>query len=69
VAQAPQSLSETVEGLRQSDARFHHVQVEVHGATLYVGGENAAPENIMAFARALSAVPGVERVVIRNPRY
>jgi len=37
----------------------------VKGGAIYLRG-SARPENVMAFARALSNVPGVEHVILQN---
>jgi hypothetical protein len=63
---APPSLATTVERLRDTDKRFSRVPVEVQGTAVYVGGGDAPAENVMAFARAVATIGGVERVVIRN---
>jgi hypothetical protein len=65
---AGDSLSAAVERLRQGDRRFQQVRVEIDGATVFVGGGDAPAEHVMALARALSGLRGVERVVIRSGR-
>jgi hypothetical protein len=55
-----------VERVRQSDPRFHGIQVEVRGPTLLLRGPGVPGENIMALAQALSVLPGVERVRVQT---
>jgi hypothetical protein len=55
-----------VERLRQADARFRRVNVAVEAAVVYVGGGDAPAEHVMALARALSVLPEVQRVVVRQ---
>jgi hyperosmotically inducible protein len=61
-----EALSAAVERVRQGDARFRQVTVAIEGAAVYVGGGGAPAEHVMALARALSGLPGVERVVVRT---
>jgi hypothetical protein len=59
-------VADSVERVRQSEARFRPLRVEVQGGTVLIGPGGAPGEHVMAFARALSVVPGVERVVIQS---
>lgn len=61
------SLDAAVERLRGSEARFRTIAVEVRGDTVYLRGSDASGEQVIAFAQVLSRLPGVERVVVRNP--
>jgi hypothetical protein len=63
---AADSLVAAVERLRQGNERFRQVRVEVEGSAVFVLSGSAPAEHVMAFARALSALSGVERVVIRS---
>jgi hypothetical protein len=61
-------LADAIERVRQGNPRFRGVRIELQGATVYVGGPEASGENVMALAQALSALPGVGRVVVRSGR-
>jgi hypothetical protein len=63
---AADSLSAAVQRLRQSDNRFRQVRVEIEGSAVFVGGGDVPAEHVMALARAISGLQGVERVVIRS---
>ena len=58
-------LATTLEKIRQGDERYRAVQYEIKNGAIYLRG-TAKPENVMAFAKAISNVPGVERVVLQN---
>jgi hypothetical protein len=58
-------LGNVIEGIRKGDERFRLIQYDVKGDSIYLRGP-AKPENVMAFARALSNVPGVEHVIVQN---
>jgi osmotically-inducible protein OsmY len=57
------SLAVCVERLRQSDTRFRDIQAEVSDRTVLLRGGDG--ERLMAFAQALTRLPGVQRVVVR----
>jgi hypothetical protein len=59
-------LATSVERLRLADARFRGIRVELNGATVLVRGGEARGEDVMALARALSRLSGVERVVVKD---
>jgi osmotically-inducible protein OsmY len=62
---ATESLMQAVQRIRQSESRFRLVDATVEGAVVYVGGD-ASGDAIMGLARAVSNLPGIERVVIRT---
>ncbi len=59
------NLANTLEKIRKGDERYRTVQYEIKNGAIYLRGP-AKPENVMAFAKAISNVPGVERVVVQN---
>jgi len=63
---AAASLSASLERLRQSDSRFRKIRTEVHGTTVRILAGEIPGEHVMAFARAITRLPGVERVVVRE---
>lgn len=65
---APDSLAVRVERLRQAEPRFRAVRAEVRGGTVLLQAGDGEAENVMRFARQLSQVPGVERVVVASDR-
>jgi hypothetical protein len=65
VADDSGDLAGAIERIRKGDERYRLIQFDVKNGAIYLHG-TAKPENVMAFARALSNVPGVERVVVRN---
>jgi hypothetical protein len=52
--------------LRRSNERFRLIQTERKGGVVVVRGGETPGEDVMAFARALANLPGVERVVLRS---
>jgi hypothetical protein len=54
-----------IERIRLKDERYKQVRYEMKGGAVYVRG-SGKPEHTMAFARAVSNLPGVERVVLQN---
>jgi hypothetical protein len=65
VADEGGDLASAIERIRKGDERYRLIQYEMKDGAIYLRG-SAKPENVMAFARALSNVPGVERVVLQN---
>jgi hypothetical protein len=63
---AAESLASAVERVRQSDARFRGIRVEVRGATVLLSGPEVPGEHVMALAQALSVLPGLQRVLVQN---
>jgi hypothetical protein len=60
------SLEAAIEELRGRDARFRAIRTEVQGTMVRVFAGNADGECVMAFAQALTRLPGVERVAVRD---
>jgi hypothetical protein len=60
------SLAGAIEKARQADARFGTIITEVQGGTVLLRGGGVPDDHVMAFAQALTHVPGVERVVVQN---
>jgi hypothetical protein len=58
-------LATVLEGIRKGDERYRLIQYEMKNGAIYVRG-TAKPEHVMAFAQAISRVPGVGRVVLQN---
>jgi hypothetical protein len=61
----PSSLLLAIAQVRQSDEHYRRVQVEVRGGVVTLRrGVGARNEDVMALARAVSRLAGVERVVV-----
>jgi hypothetical protein len=60
------ALSAAIERLRQDDPRFRGIQAEVRGGLVLVRGGDTPGEHVMAFAQAVTRLPGVERVVVQR---
>lgn len=62
----PEGLAAAVEGVRASEERFRRVDCRLDGdaATLRAGA--ARGEDVMAFARAISRLPGLARIVVQD---
>ncbi len=60
------SISASIERLRQSDSRFRTIRTEANGTTVRIIAGDAPGEHVMAFARAITRLSGVERVVVRD---
>jgi osmotically-inducible protein OsmY len=56
-----------IERLQFADARFAQIEVEWRDGTILLRGNRNDAGAAMAFARQLSDVPGVERVVLQSP--
>jgi hypothetical protein len=63
---AATSLSTAIEDLRRRDAHFRAIRTEVQGGMVRVFAGNTDGEYVMAFAQALTRLPGVERVVVQD---
>ena len=63
-ATPPSSVESAIEQLRRAEPRFWGVNAEVRGGEVLLRAESARGEEVMAFARALQRVQGVERVVV-----
>jgi osmotically-inducible protein OsmY len=55
-----------VERLRRGSPRYRTLRVEVRGSAVTVSGTAEQGDEVMALARAVSAVPGVARVLTRT---
>jgi hypothetical protein len=64
-ATPPTTVEAAIEQLRRAEPRFWGVGAEVRGGTVVLKAESARGEDVMAFARALQRVKGVERVVVQ----
>lgn len=58
-------LASALEGIRKGDERYRLIQYEMKNGAIYLRG-TAKPEHVMAFAQAISRVPGVGRVVLQS---
>jgi hypothetical protein len=61
-----ESLAVAVERLRRGSSRYRTLRVEVRGGLVTVSGAAERGEEVMALARAVSVLPGVERVLTRT---
>jgi hypothetical protein len=68
VAARTEGVPAAIERVQKSDARFGQIAVEWHEGTVRLHGNRNDPAAAMAFARLLSDVPGVERIVLQNPK-
>jgi hypothetical protein len=59
-------LAASIQKLRRGNERYLLIQTERKGSVVVVRGGEAPGEDVMAFARALANLPGVERVVLRG---
>jgi BON domain len=66
VSQAPpdEGLGAAVEQVRQNSDRFHPIAFRLEGDMVVLQLGDGQAENVMAFARAISRVPGLTRIVI-----
>ena len=58
-------LPDRIERVRAGDARYRLIVFEVKSGAVYLRG-TAKPEHVMAFAKAIADLPGVERVVLQR---
>jgi osmotically-inducible protein OsmY len=58
-------LPDLIERVRAGDARYRLIVFEVKSGAVYLRG-TAKAENVMAFAKAIANLPGVERVVLQR---
>jgi osmotically-inducible protein OsmY len=63
-----EGVTAAIERLQFADARFAQIQVEWRDGTILLRGNRNDAGAAMAFARQLSDVPGVERVVLQSPK-
>lgn len=59
-------LDSSINRLRQSDRHYRAIRTEVQGATVHIFTGDTPGEHVMAFARAVASIPGVERVVLKD---
>jgi hypothetical protein len=57
-------LGQTIESLRQQNGRLSRLVPEVRGGLVYVRGTVSRWEDLFDFARTISLLPGVERVIL-----
>jgi osmotically-inducible protein OsmY len=60
-----EGVSAAIERLQKADARFGQIDAEWRDGTIILHGKRRDAAAVMAFARLLSDVPGVERVVLQ----
>jgi len=60
------SLDTSLDRLRQSDRHYRAIRTEIQGATVHVLSGDTPGEHVMAFARAVARITGVERVVLKD---
>jgi hypothetical protein len=58
------SLDQAIRVIRLGDKRFAGLRHELRGRVVYLNGEVATWDDVMALARIVSRLPGVERVVL-----
>jgi hypothetical protein len=63
-----EGVTAAIERLQFADARFAQIQVEWRDGTILLRGSRNDAGAVMAFARQLSDVPGVDRVVLQSPK-
>jgi osmotically-inducible protein OsmY len=61
-----EDLKAALERTQLRDARFRTLRFEVRGALVIISGAADRDEDIMAFARTISRLPGVERVLTKT---
>jgi hypothetical protein len=66
IAPSPESLTLAVERLRHNDARFRTLRAEIRGTMVVIAGAADRDADVMTFARAVSRIPGVERVLTKT---
>lgn len=60
--------ADAVEKLRRADDRYRRIRIEVVGGAVHLRGLADCREDVFALARAVSHVPGVERVLVAEVR-
>ena len=63
-----ESVPTAIERLQQTDVRFGQIAADFRDGTVILRGNRNDASTVMAFARLLSDVPGVERIVLQNPK-
>jgi hypothetical protein len=59
-------VAEAVEALRQREERFRPIRSDVQGARVYLHGSVIRWEDLFAFAKSISLLPGVEQVILQD---
>lgn len=59
-------LYQQIQSLCQNDDRFRHIGVEVRGGTVTLRGQPEQGAGLFLLARAVSRLPGVQRVLLDN---
>ena len=59
-------MLQAAEALRLSDSRYRNLQLEVRGGIIYLRGNAFRWDHVYELARAISNLPGVERVVLEK---
>jgi BON domain len=65
-AAPPDGLAAGLERVRQSGGRFRAVEYRLEGDAVVLRPTAGRPEDAMAFARAISRLPGLSRIVVRG---
>jgi hypothetical protein len=65
-ASAVGDLPQAITSLQGRNARLRGLRVEVGGGVVYFRGSVGSWEDLLVMARAVSQLPGVERVVLDN---
>jgi osmotically-inducible protein OsmY len=63
-----EGVAAAIDRLQKADARFGQIEAEWRDGTIILHGKRKDAAAAMAFARLLSDVPGVERVVLQYPK-
>jgi osmotically-inducible protein OsmY len=63
-----ESVPAAIDRVQKSDARFGQIGVAWQDGTIVLRGNRNDAAAVMAFARLMSDVPGVERVVLQNAK-
>jgi hypothetical protein len=62
----PEVLAAAVARVRAGEPRFRTLRIDVRGGTVVVAGSADREEDVMALARLISRLPGVDRVVTKT---
>jgi hypothetical protein len=65
---AEPSLAKTVDRLRRADDRYKHIDVQIDGGVVILGGAAYRQGDLDDLAQAVSQLPGVERVIVEKAR-
>lgn len=67
VSQTRDLVTAAIERLRKADDRFRPITCEIKDGAVLLRPAQGRSEHVMAFAQAISQLPGVDRVVVLNP--